>query len=995
MRTKQLLLAMLLSLIGIHVAEAESYTPAKGDKIVTEDGVYIVTGDNIIPNSDFSEGLTGWKAGDNSDLSADNFEIIPDGGPDGGPCIHALGGAGSSSNQTIKTGWVIEIGKTYVFTVWAYRTQSGMSSNTQYSQVWQSNSETEANTEIGKITFKGDTWVQSQFVFTAEKPYFVAKFAWLNKASSFAHFFLAEVEKSNELVTTSLEASIATAQETLDTTEEGDEKGQYTTAVRKTLSDAIAAAKNVLDTATTQDEINDAKKALDTAVKTYKASMNPPFKLGVGYTITNVAGSLSLTSGDGTVRIATPDFADSTQVFYFEKAPEGAEAVGYNMRDANGTYIWRSGSWDTKSGETTLTAKNAIFNVVDYGTYVQIKNEGSGSVLGVDNTTHNSAVYSNKGGSSSKNCWLLVKHTPTAALESAIEKAEGVLADAEVGTEYYQVTQSAVDELAAAIAVAKETLPTIVTPEEAKAAVATLDAAIEKFKGSFNPLPDFANGETYTVVHYGGCLLTASATGNAKITAKAETGAADEQLVVFEKASYQDMTDVYYVKSVSNETYLVRDGNYNTKWAESKDTVAAKIQICRLDGKWLGLKFVSTATHLGADSKASGSSLYSDKAGTGNTGAYWTIEGYVAIVLDRVAFNAAVTKAQDALAAMKPGYKTGEYFQEDIDAFSKVISKAKSDANKAQSQEALDAITAQLLADIDVYVAKAHDRDYLNVTALKAEVDKATKTLNASVAGDCNGQYPQTAIDDFSAAISAANAVLNNAETTQDAIDTAVETLVAAEKAFAETKVVIDYSDLNYWITEAQQAVKDQADFIGDGPGKYSVETYEALKNAIASAQAVAKSNAVNQDAVDKESEALENAMNTFFESFRDNDYSELQALVDMAAELIRKAEAGEIVCDPLDLQDLKDSYATNAAALESKDQNVIDKAAKLLKRDIDIFNTLTSGISLITLGGEVKVYTAEGIFVGDGLNHNLKSGVYVVRYNVNGKTVTRKLRIK
>ncbi len=335
MRTKQLLLALLLSLIGIHVAEAESYTPVKGGKIVTDDGIYIVTGDNIIPNSDFSNGLTGWKAGDNSDLSADNFEIIPDGGPDGGPCIHALGGAGSSSNQTIKTGWAIEIGKTYVFTVWAYRTQSGMSSNTQYSQVWQSKSETDADTEIGKIKYQADTWVQSQFVFTAEKPYFVAKFAWLNKASSFAHFFLAEVEKSNELVTTSLEASIATAQETLDTTEEGDEKGQYTTAVRKTLSDAIAAAKNVLDTATTQDEINDAKKALDTAVKTYTASMNPPFKLGVGYTITNVAGSLSLTSGDGTVRIATPDFADSTlaTICVMQMVPtSGAAARGTQSR---------------------------------------------------------------------------------------------------------------------------------------------------------------------------------------------------------------------------------------------------------------------------------------------------------------------------------------------------------------------------------------------------------------------------------------------------------------------------------------------------------------------------------------------------------------------------------------------------------------------------------------------------------------------------------------
>ena len=82
----------------------------------------------------------------------------------------------------------------------------------------------------------------------------------------------------------------------------------------------------------------------------------------------------------------------------------------------------------------------------------------------------------------------------------------------------------------------------------------------------------------------------------------------------------------------------------------------------------------------------------------------------------------------------------------------------------------------------------------------------------------------------------------------------------------------------------------------------------------------------------------MEDALNVFYNSFRANDYSELKALVEQAAELIRKAEAGEIACDAQDLQDLKDSYSTNAAALDATDQNVIDKAVKLLRRDIDIF---------------------------------------------------------
>lgn len=946
MKTKQLLFFVLMSILGFQMAKADIYTPSQGDKIVTDNGVYVVNGDNIITNGDFSDGLNGWKADDNSDLSADNFEIVVDGGPDGGACIKALGGAGSSSNKTIKTGWAIENGKTYVFTVWAYRTQSGMSSNTQYSQVWLSNSATGADTEIGKITYKADTWVQSQFVFTADKPYFVAKFAWLNAASSFAHFCLAEVEKTNELVTAPLETAIATAEELLNTTEEGN--------------------------------------------------VNPPFKVGVGYTITNVAGSLSLTSGDGTVRIATPDFADSTQVFYFEKAPEGAEAVGYNLRDANGTYIWRSGSWDTKSGSTTLTAKNAIFNVVDYGTYVQIRNEGSGSVLGVDNTTANSAVYSDKGGQNAKNCWLLVKHTPTAILETTIETAEKTLAAAEVGDEYYQVPQSAVDELSSAISAAKAALPTITNLADAQQAADALNAALDKFYGSYNPLPNFASGETYTITHYGGNLLTATASGNASITAKAESGATESQLVTFEKADYQDMADVYYVRSVADGTYLARDGNYNTLWRADNDTLAAVVQIDRLEGRWLGLKFVSTATYLGADSNASGSLTYSDKAGVGNTGAYWIIESYVTIVLDRVAFNDAMSKAQEALAAMKPGFKVGEYFQEDIDAFSKVIAAAKASANKAQSQEELDAVTAQLIADTQTYVAKAHDKDYLDTTVLKAEVDKAKKTLSSSVAGDCNGQYPQSAIDNFSAAITAAQAVLDNAESTQAQVDAAVEALKAAEMEFADSKVVVDYSALNVLIAEVQKVVDEKANFVGDGPGRYPVESYESLKLALASAQAVAKSDAVNQAAVDKEYENLADALTAFDSSFRPNDYTELQALVDIAAELIRKAEAGEIACDPQDLADLKTSYATNAAALESTDQNVIDRAAKLLRRDIDIFNTMTSGIyGILVADANSKVYTLGGTLIGNLANSNLTGGIYIIRCNVNGKAIVRKVIVK
>ena len=71
---------------------------------------------------------------------------------------------------------------------------------------------------------------------------------------------------------------------------------------------------------------------------------------------------------------------------------------------------WYKTSWDTKSGTVDLTTANAIFQIVDYIDFVQIKNMGSGSVLGIDNTTAGSAVYSNKNGTSSKNCWIIKEY---------------------------------------------------------------------------------------------------------------------------------------------------------------------------------------------------------------------------------------------------------------------------------------------------------------------------------------------------------------------------------------------------------------------------------------------------------------------------------------------------------------------------------------------------------------------------------------------------------
>ena len=95
------------------------YVPQVGDKITTEEGVYIVSGANLVTNGDFNDGLSGWTSGNGQALSDTYFEIVPDGGPDGSACLHSTGGAGSGSEQSVKTGWAVTTGKTYVLSFWA------------------------------------------------------------------------------------------------------------------------------------------------------------------------------------------------------------------------------------------------------------------------------------------------------------------------------------------------------------------------------------------------------------------------------------------------------------------------------------------------------------------------------------------------------------------------------------------------------------------------------------------------------------------------------------------------------------------------------------------------------------------------------------------------------------------------------------------------------------------------------------------------------------
>ncbi len=1187
------LLAVITAFLLPQHTTAQSVMPQLGDKITTDDGIYVVSGENLITNPSFDDGYTGWLASDGNEPTESNFALESTGGADGGAYIHALSSGGSNTGKSLLTGWSVEIGKTYVFSVWANRPSTD--GNMQWSLILNSESLSTRDKQLGTVHFEANKWVQTEIVFTAEHPFLVANFAWLNQAS-FDAFYLGEVTLSDELVTTTLEATIADGKYQLENTVEGNERGQYSTEVRATLQTAISTAEGVLTSATQQSEINEAITTLKSAIATYLASANAPFKVGTKYNIVHNSGYLMSTTG-GTIKVVSEDADDKGQVFTFVPAPSDAAAAGFNLQADDGTFVHRSGSWDTKADASyDLTQANAIFQIVDQGTYIQLKNMGSNSVLGTDNNNDGSTVYSNKNGTDGKyrwtlkefipkdqrddeynfrlllakaekvlseinestvgselfmtsrsaydtyaaavataqattsgyktatetlqtamdtftenryvmpdpstkfvitqraggnrlsytegqalatvstpstdetqqftfaqvaatgnfslknigaalflaksgssnwdtnwadddsdllaqwiielrgdgtytlqnasgkgylgsdatangsllycdksssatnSRWYIEKYTPTAALEKVIAQAKELVANTPVGSAYYEVPQSAMDALNNAIATAEAALKTITTFEEGAEETEKLNAAITTFNASFNPMQGFDEGVTYTIAHYGGSLLTATESGNASVTAMPEEGATESQLVTFEPVEGTEFT--YYIKSVAMDTYLARTGEYNTLWQTEKDE-ATQVEVVHLDGKWLGLRFASNGKYAGTDNSASGQLVYSDKTGKGNSLAYWFIDSYVTVILDRVAFNAAMEAANALLSEMEPGYLIGDYFEEDIAAFRQIVNTARSSASKAKDQDTLDGITAQLKADTETARSKAHTKDYMDHSQLTAAIQQAiTATANA-VAGDCNGQYPAASIEAYKQALSTAQAVNEKSDDqlTQAEIDAATITLKEAATTFNATRIIINLTELKTAIAEAQKVQSDAQSERGTGPGKFPENAFAALQSTINDAQTIVNENKVNQTTVDAQAVTLTTAIATFKASRIPNDFTELQALVDEATQLIADAEAGKIPYFLEDMDELKASLEKNAAALESTDQDVIDRAVKLLRRDIALFKNLSDGINyVINYNHTITLYDLTG--------RRIKKPIRKHLYILQGRTV-------
>lgn len=148
------------------------------------------------------------------------------------------------------------------------------------------------------------------------------------------------------------------------------------------------------------------------------------------------------------------------------------------------------------------------------------------------------------------------------------------------------------------------------------------------------------------------------------------------------------------------------------------------------------------------------------------------------------AINSASAKVEDAVAGIEPG----QYPQSAINAFNKAISKAQSVANddSATQSEVNKAVSDLKAAEATFDAAKIVS---VNKTALNSAISAASSKVNSAVAGAGIGQYPQSAITSLKDSIGQAQAVADDANSTQAEVNQAVRDLKAAETLFDAAKI--------------------------------------------------------------------------------------------------------------------------------------------------------------------------------------------------------------
>lgn len=312
-----------------------------GNIITYNGGEYKVTGENLVINGSFDDGVNNWYAGDGTNntsqvaANASNFTIQATGGFDDGPYLQYSAG-GAKTATTIKNHFTVEQGKMYLFRCYTSG-KTPDSNNLQYSKIWASADGSAETTALYQLQWgasagqTSSTWKQNDFIFTATTNYIVFRSSWTSGAK-LDGFFLGEV-KLNDIAGTSDYDALNTAVSTVENKAWGFDANEFAPYNHVEVLEALAQAKAI-------DQANENPKSV---VTNLTATLN-------GATWTANTGEVNA--------IWDPSFQHDYSGLSGNVQPigwfrvKGTTGDGYNVRYMGGT---NAGLAATSSGKALFT----------------------------------------------------------------------------------------------------------------------------------------------------------------------------------------------------------------------------------------------------------------------------------------------------------------------------------------------------------------------------------------------------------------------------------------------------------------------------------------------------------------------------------------------------------------------------------------------------------------------------------------------------------------
>jgi hypothetical protein len=190
----------LFTLLVITFAFSVNAANVIGDTINLHGKKYIVTGNNLITNPSFNDGVaSGWLSG--TGVTPTNFTTYSTGGVDNGYYVVGTANTGNAGASSIATKWAIATGKTYYFSHYVKyisTTEKGGVESYLVTSLTDGTAETKvlANDTLPAAA-AGAVWTKQQVVFTNTVPYAYLQFRarWLTGRFGFDDFQLVEVQE--------------------------------------------------------------------------------------------------------------------------------------------------------------------------------------------------------------------------------------------------------------------------------------------------------------------------------------------------------------------------------------------------------------------------------------------------------------------------------------------------------------------------------------------------------------------------------------------------------------------------------------------------------------------------------------------------------------------------------------------------------------------------------------------------------------------------------